>query len=204
MGTNDSRGCDLFLFSLAGGIWGGVALAFGLPSALTAAAVGLALVPLAGLRWPLAPIEAADRRAAEHWPPAPAGVPATSGPVLVSVDYRVASRDAPRFIARMQELRRVRRRDGATAWSLDRDLADPEHFVEHFHVRTWGEHLRQHERVTRADLAVEREIRELGANAGQPPVTHLVEVERAETTHGRLLIRKFWSGRAVGFGSARG
>jgi transmembrane secretion effector len=99
--------------------------------------------------------------------------------VLVSVDYRVASADAPLFIARMQELRRVRLRDGATDWSLDRDLVDREHFVEQFHVRAWDEHLRQHERFTRADLPVEREIRELGANAGQPPVTHLVEVERS-------------------------
>ena len=63
----------------------------------------------------------------------------------------------------MQELRRVRLRDGATDWSLDRDLADSEHFVEQFHVRAWDEPLRQHERFTCADLPIEREIRELGA-----------------------------------------
>jgi len=96
--------------------------------------------------------------------------------VLVSVSYQVAPADAQAFVARMRELRRVRLRDGAEDWALERDLADPEHFVEEFHVRSWHEHLRQHERLTQADLPLEREIRELGAGGGQPPVTHLVEV----------------------------
>jgi hypothetical protein len=165
--------------AIASALWGGVALGLGLPATLTVAAVGLTLVPLAGLRWPLAPVEAADRSPAGHWPePRVAGLaPVPSGPVLVSVTYRVAPADAQAFIARMRELRRVRLRDGAVDWVLERDLADPERFVEEFHVRSWQEHLRQHERLTQADLPLEREIRELGAGGGQPPVTHLVEVE---------------------------
>jgi MFS family permease len=161
--------------AISAGAWGAVALGLGPPAALTVAAVGLALVPLAGLRWPLGPVEAADRRPAKHWPEPPEGIPGAAGPVLVSVDYRVAPADAPRFVERMQELRTVRLRDGATDWALDRDAADPDHFVERFHVRRWDEHLRQHERLTKADLPLEREIRELGANGGQPPVTHQIE-----------------------------
>jgi hypothetical protein len=30
---------------------------------------------------------------------------------------------------------------------------------------------------TQADLSLENEIRELGAGGGQPPVTHLIEVD---------------------------
>ena len=73
--------------AIASALWGGIALALGAPATLTVAAVGLTLVPLAGLRWPLAPVEAADRSPADHWPePSLAGpVPVPSGPVLVSV-----------------------------------------------------------------------------------------------------------------------
>jgi hypothetical protein len=105
-----------------------------------------------------------------------AAVPA--GPVRVSVRYHVPPVDTAAFIARMGELRQVRLRDGASDWALERDLADADDFVESFHVRSWQEHLRQHERLTRADLSLEREVRELGASGGQPPVEHLVEVDR--------------------------
>jgi hypothetical protein len=97
--------------------------------------------------------------------------------VRVSLVYRVLPADAAAFTARMRDLRQLRLRDGAVDWVLERDLADPEQFVESFHVRSWQEHLRQHERLTQADLSLENEIRELGAGGGQPLVTHLVEVD---------------------------
>ena len=177
--------------AIASALWGGVALGLGPPTTLTIAAVGLTLVPLAGLRWPLAPVEAADRGPAGHWPePSVVGkVPVPSGAVLVSVSYQVAPADAQAFVARMRELRRVRLRDGAEDWALERDLADPEHFVEEFHVRSWQEHLRQHERLTQADLPLEREVRELGAGGGQPPVTHLVEVEGWDPAGDKISVR---------------
>lgn len=162
--------------AISSALWGGVALGLGLPVTLTIAAVGLALVPLAGLRWPLAPVEAADRRPAELWPEPRVGGTVPAGPVGVSVSYRVSPADAPAFIARMRELRQVRLRDGALDWALERDLADADRFVESFHVRSWQEHLRQHERLTQADLSLERQVRELGAAGGQPPVRHLVAI----------------------------
>jgi MFS family permease len=177
------RGTALYTLVFQGGLaisaalWGGVALALGLSATLTIAAAGLALVPLAGLRWPLAPVEAADRGPADLWPQPRVSGPVPSGPVRVSLVYRALPADAPAFIERMEELRQLRLRDGAVDWVLERDLADPDRFVESFHVRSWQEHLRQHERLTQADLSLENEIRELGAGGGQPPVTHLVEVD---------------------------
>jgi hypothetical protein len=162
-----------------------VALALGPPVTLSIAAVGLVFVPLAGLRWPLAPVEAADRGPAGLWPQPQVTVPAPipSGPVRVSLRYRVPVADAATFTALMGELRQVRLRDGASDWTLERDLADAEGFVESFHVGSWQEHLRQHERLTRADLSLEHEVRELGAAGGQPPVQHLAEVRQATRTH---------------------
>jgi hypothetical protein len=57
----------------------------------------------------------------------------------------------------MRRVERDRRRSGAVEWDLYRDLADTDRFVETFTVRTWGEHLRQHERRTRtADVMLQR------------------------------------------------
>jgi len=41
-----------------------------------------------------------------------------------------------------------------------RDLERPDVYLETFLVRSWAEHVRQHERFTRADRDIEAEIRE--------------------------------------------
>ena len=72
----------------------------------------------------------------------------------------------------MRRVERDRRRSGAVEWDLYRDLADTDRFLETFTVRTWGEHLRQHERRTRtADVMMQR-AREFVE--GDVEVTHLV------------------------------
>jgi MFS family permease len=176
--------------AISSALWGVVAIVLGSAGTLSIAAAGLVLVPLAGLRWPLAPVEAADRGSANLWPrPRVTGAAAVpAGPVRVSVRYHVPPVDTAAFVARMGELRQVRLRDGASDWALERDLADADDFVESFHVRSWQEHLRQHERLTRADLSLEREVRELGASGGQPPVDHLVEVDRRAVAVGSAVL----------------
>lgn len=97
------------------------------------------------------------------------------GPVLVTVEYRVLPHDAPRFLQAMERYGRVRRRDGATRWSVFRDLERADVFLEMFEVRSWAEHLRQHERVTHADAALEQDIR--GQVQGEPTIRHLIAAE---------------------------
>ena len=95
-----------------------------------------------------------------------------AGPVLVTVAYRVPPAAHAEFTEMMRSVERDRRRSGAVEWDLFRDLADTDRFVETFVVRTWGEHLRQHERRTRtADVMLQtgREFVE-----GDVEVTHLV------------------------------
>ena len=55
----------------------------------------------------------------------------------------------------MKEMKRIRLRDGAIRWNLLRDSADPERYLEIFVTESWGEHLRQHERVTAEDRKAE-------------------------------------------------
>ena len=97
----------------------------------------------------------------------------TDGPVVVTIAYHVAQENQERFIAATKALELSRRRTGARNWRLYRDGADTNRFVEQFTVRSWGEHLRQHEdRITGADRDFQEAVREL-ADAGPPEVAHL-------------------------------
>jgi quinol monooxygenase YgiN len=79
-------------------------------------------------------------------------------------------RDA--FVAAMQDVREMRRRNGAYYWQLFHDSEDPARYVETFMDESWIEHLRQHERVSVAD-------REIQARAKQ----YLAEGEETHSSH---------------------
>jgi quinol monooxygenase YgiN len=97
------------------------------------------------------------------------------GPVLVTVEYRVEAQHTDAFLRAMGEYERVRRRDGASRWGLYRDLEQADVFLETFIVTSWAEHLRQHERLTRADSALEELI--ASHTEGEPRVRHLIYAE---------------------------
>jgi hypothetical protein len=81
-----------------------------------------------------------------------------SGPVLVTVEYVVNREHASGFLKAMHRYARVRRRDGASRWAIYRDTEHPDVYLETFIVHSWAEHLRQHERITRADRALEERV----------------------------------------------
>ena len=82
------------------------------------------------------------------------------GPVLVTVRYKVAPEREDAFVAAMQDVRRSRRRTGATRWGLFREGEEADRFVEVYQVASWGEHLRQHGgRLTGTDREIERRAR---------------------------------------------
>ena len=74
----------------------------------------------------------------------------------------------------MQELRRVRRRDGAMLWGLFHDASDEERYVETFLVESWAEHMRQHHRATAGDQAINDRVRAFHRGDDAPRVSHLV------------------------------
>jgi MFS family permease len=97
------------------------------------------------------------------------------GPVLVSVEYHVAESQAHAFLQAMERYGRVRRRDGAARWGIFRDVERQDRYVETFIVTSWAEHLRQHERLTRADSKLVREVR---THVEDEPITrHLIYAE---------------------------
>jgi quinol monooxygenase YgiN len=88
----------------------------------------------------------------------PLGLDPETGPIVIAVEYRVRPVDARAFMAAVREFGAIRRRDGATRWSLMQDLDDPELFIEQFTNATWLDHTRRQERLTNADLRVHNQV----------------------------------------------
>ena len=96
------------------------------------------------------------------------------GPVLITVEYRIDPADAERFVPAMEDLRRIRRRDGAYRWGLYADAEQPGCYLETFVVDSWSEHLRQHDRLTVADLELTRLTKSFHRGDRPPAVRHLL------------------------------
>jgi hypothetical protein len=73
----------------------------------------------------------------------------------------------------LEKAGRERRRDGAYAWRIYEEPSEKGCFVETFLSDSWLDHLRQHERVTNADRALEEAVRRFQIGDGSK-TTHLV------------------------------
>jgi MFS family permease len=98
-----------------------------------------------------------------------------SGPIVVTIEYRIAGADLPRFLAAMDERRRIRRRDGARHWTLLRDLMEPELWIERYHVATWLDYVRHNQRRTHADTENSRTLLALHRGDGDLIVHRRIE-----------------------------
>jgi hypothetical protein len=94
------------------------------------------------------------------------------GPVMVTIEYRIAHEHRKAFLAARDALERQRRRGGGYAWGLFEDTSVPGRFVESFRVESWVEHLRQHDRATVTDRALDERVR--GYSEIAPQATHLI------------------------------
>jgi len=100
-------------------LWGQVATAIGIPSTLTAAAAGMVVAVALTWRFKLGHHQMLDFTPSMAWaPPVLAENPEPeSGPVMVTIEYRVDPSKRAEFVAAMQEVREMRRRNGAYYWS---------------------------------------------------------------------------------------
>jgi MFS family permease len=98
-----------------------------------------------------------------------------SGPVVITIEYIIRQEDVREFLAAMAERRRVRRRDGARHWTLLRDLADPELWVERYHTPTWLDYVRHNQRITQADAEIGERVRALHRGTTPPRVHRMIE-----------------------------
>lgn len=164
--------------SLGSVLWGKVGALAGLSPALLVAAGGaLVAIPLSW-RWKLQTGAGVDFSPSMHWP-APITtheVEQDRGPVLVTVEYRIDPKNRAAFLRALWRYSRERRRDGAYEWGLFEDPAQDGRYVETFLTDSWLEHLRAHERVTKADRLQEQIVQRFLID-GPQKTTHLIGVE---------------------------
>jgi MFS family permease len=162
-------------FALGSAAWGGVAQHRSVRLALVYS--GFATVASAILAlWAKLPNSTADLSPWNHWR-MPVIVKEVNddlvgGPVLVTIEYSVVPEQESKFVKTIQQYARLRRRDGAYRWGIYRDVEVANRFVEVFLVHSWAEHVRQHERQTKADSELEQRV--YSYVSGEPKVRHLL------------------------------
>jgi len=162
-------------FALGSAVWGGVAQRRGIGLALICSGFGTVGSVILALIARL-PDSTADLTPWNHWRmPVIAkevGAELLEGPVLVTIEYSVVLGHEAEFIEAIRKYARTRRRNGAYQWGIYRDTEAANRFLEIFMVHSWAEHLRQHERQTKADREMEQLVSSYAA--GEPKVRHLV------------------------------
>jgi MFS family permease len=167
--------------SLGSVLWGVLATHVGVSVALLVAAVGgMGAIPLTW-RWKLQTGADVDFSPSMHWqaPITTHAIEEDRGPVLVTVEYRIDPKNRAPFLRALGRYAHERRRDGAYEWGLFEDPAQDGRFLETFLTDSWLEHLRAHERVTRADRLLEQIVWRFQID-GQPKTTHLIGVHPEE------------------------
>ena len=143
--------------------WGQFASAAGVRESLTVAGVA-SLLSLAAARWLPIDVErlgSLDPRVRTGRAPPSVYIHPASGPIVVVIEYRVLPEHAVEFVAVINEVGRIRRRDGARAWSISQDIDTVEHWVERFESPTWVDHLRWRSRPTESDQLVRTRLNSL-------------------------------------------
>jgi MFS family permease len=171
---------QMFAFGgMAAGSWlfGLVAEHHGIMIALSTAAAMQAGGLLVALRFPLPQAGGGELDQPRIWTEPHTAVPVEhrSGPIVVTIDYRIAPSDVVEFLRAMSERRRIRIRDGARHWTLLRDLGDSTLWIERYHVPTWLEYVRLNQRRTQEDAANSARILALHQGQEPPRVHRMIE-----------------------------
>jgi len=102
-----------------------------------------------------------------------AGLPVALVVAAVGASIHIDPKRRDEFLRALAEYSRARRRDGAYDWGIFEDLAVEGRFIESFRTDSWLEHLRQHQRITKADQLQETAVRNFQLGDG-PKTTHLI------------------------------
>jgi hypothetical protein len=154
-----------------------------LPEALLAAAGAMIAAGLVGLRLPLPDRTDLNLDPLNRFvePTLALDLKPRSGPILVEVEYLIREPDLPAFLEAMAVRQRIRIRDGARHWTLQRDLEDPELWVESYQTPTWVDYVRHNQRRTQADLASYERLLALHRGPERPQVRRRI-IRQARST----------------------
>jgi MFS family permease len=158
-------------------VFGSVADQHGVAVALGAAAALQVLGAALGMFLPLPQVGDLNLDPLGRWlePSTAVPVDSRSGPIVVTIEYRIGEADILAFLAAMSERGRIRRRDGARHWTLLRDLGEPDLWIERYHVATWLDYIRHNQRRTHADVENSTRLQDLHAGTEPPRVHRMIE-----------------------------
>jgi MFS family permease len=171
----------LFFFGgMAGGslIWGALATKIGIPLTLYIDSATLVLGLVSTRSYRLSGRECLNLAPSLHWPAPTVAIDMNqnNGPVLVTVEYKIAPTNTDEFLKTMEGVKLGRMRDGALHWGLFQDTEYPGRFVENFIVESWAEHMRQHDRVTEMDKTIQEKAWAFHVEQSIPKVSHYLNV----------------------------
>lgn len=156
--------------------WGHLTDAAGVETALLVSAALMLVSPLLG-PWLRMPRISARGEVAEILEDPKVRLPLTerSGPLVVEIEYRVAQVNARAFHNVLQDVQLFRQRNGAYGWSIARDVGDPELWTERYHCPTWLDYLRQRNRSTESERALDRQAMTFHIGPGPVRVRRMLE-----------------------------
>jgi len=98
-----------------------------------------------------------------------------SGPVVIEVEYDVDPDLARDFHAVMSRMGKMRTRIGGFEWSISRDIAHPERWIERYACPTWGDYLRMRDRYSQTDRTLQAEASRFHRSDDGPTIRRFLE-----------------------------
>jgi len=170
------RALAAYQAAIAGGVaigswlWGYVANGVGVDKALLIAGAAMFVSPVLAIWLRMPSTEGANNDAVDalEEPEVNLSISQRSGPIVVEIEYRVSQQKARAFYTTMLQLQAIRQRNGAYDWSIARDIADPELWIERYHCPTWLDYLRQRNRSTQSEREVQ--LKAIEFHLGPEPI----------------------------------
>jgi len=146
--------------ALGSALWGVVATAADIRIALVASAATMLVLYVLNRRVRVAMGSEADVTLGVRAPDlAIANEPLPDdGPVLIQIEYQIAPERRDEFFAAIHAMGPVRRRNGASAWRVFRDLGEDGRYVERFVIESWAEYVRLRTRMTVSDRRLQDHV----------------------------------------------
>ncbi|MGC4077497.1 MAG: MFS transporter [Rubrivivax sp.] len=158
-------------------LWGVAGEQLGVGTALLGSATALLVGAAIGLVFAIPPRVELDLDPANRWKEPQINLPIEprSGPIVISIEYRIRPQDVREFLRVMADRKRVRIRDGAREWTLRRDLGQTDTWIESYKSPTWTEYARHNQRLTHADEVIGDKLRALHQGPETPAVRRMIE-----------------------------
>jgi MFS family permease len=153
-------------------VWGLLSDNYSTHISLGLAACGLLITLLFSRRFAIAN-DSVDVSTSTQWPMTipEDSIEGDKGPVMVTIKYHVSDKNIDAFIALMDQMRVIRKRNGAYFWQLFHDANQHHIFSEIYMSESWLEVLRLRLRTTATELSIREQVMTLHEGENPPAIS---------------------------------